>query len=75
MSEDPTIHPSDIFNTSSTVSCLTPVLAKTGVFGSTAITHSKSESDAASPVICPLTRIPSGIEENSTLLARSESFL
>ena len=54
-----------------TVSCRTPVLAITGTSGTTALTASRSESAAASPVIWPETSTASGIEENTALRARS----
>ena len=54
------MQPSAMRSTSATVACLTPVLASTGVSGSTFFTASRSDIAAASPVIAPDTRIASG---------------
>ena len=70
-SAEPTMQPSASRSTSATVAWRTPVLASTGVSGSTALTASRSESAAASPVICPDTSTASGIEENTAERARS----
>ena len=65
------MQPSATASTSAMVACLTPVLARTGVRGSTALTASRSDIAAASPVIVPDTRIASGMEEKTALRARS----
>ena len=68
---EPTTQPSTSRKISPTVSCLTPVLANTGVIGNTFLTASMSLIAAASPVMAPDTSTASGIEENTADRARS----